>query len=828
MPPGGQRTPLTDLVASVSGYQQRVVFGGGGVFSPGTPINPVSKEPIRLLDFRVGENTFWTPRGGEAWSFQQLRNLVEPGGFDLARLAIETRKDQIERLDWIVRPIEAGKRKVTDARVDALTKLIRRPDGIRDFATWTRRQLEDLFVIDAPAAEVRRNRGGEIIGFDVVDGATFKLLIDDTGRTPQPPAPAYEQIIKGRPWTLLTTDELIYTPRNQRPSKIYGFSPIEQVLTTLHIGLSRQLSKLNYFCYYDDMEVLTKRGWFRFADTNESDEFATRQIGTGVFEWQKAVSRFYKHYSGPMIRFENRSLDLLVTPHHRMLVDTLPRRLGIKRPRHKTEHVILAEDLAATKTNNIGIPQTSVWRGVELENVEFFGSHPNARDVRISGDDYCAFMGMYLADGNLHGKDCVQISQPKGDRRGVHEIYRELLDRLFGRVSFSGHQFEFGRVALADHLRQFGKAADKFVPQAILDAPPRQLAIFWRYYVLGDGCARGDLKGGAQQVITVSRRLADHLTEVIQKLGFASTVWTRPAGTAECEGRTIRAREAYVITLGKRRATKGWRTTTEHYDGPVACVSVPNTFLYVRRNGKAAWCGNTDGTVPAGFLNAPDGWSPDQVREYADYLQAVLAGNLDARRRVWVAPNGARWQPVKESPLKDEFDEWVARVVCYAFSLPPTPFIRQLNRSTSQTAGDTALEEGLEPIKSYLKRWWDEVIQRRMGYEDLEFAWLDNKTIDPAKQADIDDKGLRNATFCINDILDRHGIEPVPNGNRRMIYTPSGAVLLDDIVKGEMPPKDAAIEPDPGAPDTTEGSEDDAASAPSDGEGGDSPPSDKP
>jgi hypothetical protein len=32
---------------------------------------------------------------------------------------------------------------------------------------------------------------------------TFKVLLDETGRRPTPPAPAYEQIIHGRPWALL-------------------------------------------------------------------------------------------------------------------------------------------------------------------------------------------------------------------------------------------------------------------------------------------------------------------------------------------------------------------------------------------------------------------------------------------------------------------------------------------------------------------------------------------------------------------------------------------------------------------------------------------------
>jgi hypothetical protein len=41
-------------------------------------------------------------------------------------------------------------------------------------------------VLDAAAFELRRNRGGKIIGLDVVDGSTVKVLLDDTGHGHRP------------------------------------------------------------------------------------------------------------------------------------------------------------------------------------------------------------------------------------------------------------------------------------------------------------------------------------------------------------------------------------------------------------------------------------------------------------------------------------------------------------------------------------------------------------------------------------------------------------------------------------------------------------------
>src|SRR5437763_14134415 len=107
---------------------------------------------------------------------------------DITRLAIETRKDQLEKLDWTIKPRDA-KRPAADAaaRADRLARFWDRPDGERPFATWLRELLEDLLVLDAPALEIRHNRGGDIIGLDGVDGATIKLLCDATGRRPKPP-----------------------------------------------------------------------------------------------------------------------------------------------------------------------------------------------------------------------------------------------------------------------------------------------------------------------------------------------------------------------------------------------------------------------------------------------------------------------------------------------------------------------------------------------------------------------------------------------------------------------------------------------------------------
>src|SRR5207253_2700683 len=122
------------------------------------------------LDFPVGFNRNITPRSNEAISFQQLRQLSD--ACDILRLVIETRKDQLVKLKWDIKPIDEKTK--PDKRCDELRKFLRMPDKDHDWDGWLRMLLEDLFVIDAPAVYVRKTIGGEVYSLEPLDGATVK------------------------------------------------------------------------------------------------------------------------------------------------------------------------------------------------------------------------------------------------------------------------------------------------------------------------------------------------------------------------------------------------------------------------------------------------------------------------------------------------------------------------------------------------------------------------------------------------------------------------------------------------------------------------------
>ncbi len=227
---------------------------GGDWFGPLAPPAPGAPPDVagRQWDYPSGYNLSLAPRQADPVSFHTLRQLAD--GYDLLRLVIETRKDQVSRMAWSIKP-RAGAAGAGPADTGAATTFFQRPDGIHGWGDWLRLVLEELFVIDAPAFYCRRDRAGRLMALLPLDGATIKPVIDAWGRTPQPyqdgdrtvwPV-AYQQVLKGFPAIDYSVRDLLYRPRNPRVNRAYGYSPVEQVMTTVNIALRRQLFLMEYF-----------------------------------------------------------------------------------------------------------------------------------------------------------------------------------------------------------------------------------------------------------------------------------------------------------------------------------------------------------------------------------------------------------------------------------------------------------------------------------------------------------------------------------------------------------------------------------------------------
>src|SRR5579885_2150053 len=198
---------------------------GSDWFGPLDPLAPTAPPDVagRRFDFPAGYNLAVLPRAYEPISFAYLRQFAD--ACDLLRLVIETRKDQVERLRWTLKPRDPVLRRSSkrpaemQSRIDAALAFLRRPDGFTGWKGWIRSLLEDMFVIDAATLYCQRTRSGRLCALQQLDGATIKRVIDDWGRTPVPYRgidgkmvypPAYQQVLKGLPAINYSTRDIIY------------------------------------------------------------------------------------------------------------------------------------------------------------------------------------------------------------------------------------------------------------------------------------------------------------------------------------------------------------------------------------------------------------------------------------------------------------------------------------------------------------------------------------------------------------------------------------------------------------------------------------------
>lgn len=246
------KTPLSQGFIARAAAGLRYAFTGSGWFGAGETLPPVAPQAEgRQFDYEPFFNTGHArPRERDVIGFNELRTLAD--SYDVLRLVIEKRKDQMESLNWAIQHRDAAatganESLTKDPRIDAAQAFFRQPDREHSWGAWLRILLEDLFVIDAPCIYPRRKVGGDLYALELMDGATVKRVLDDTGRTPLPPQTAYQQILRGLPAVDYAADELLYRPRNGRTYKVYGYSPVEQVVMTVNIALKRQIHALEYY-----------------------------------------------------------------------------------------------------------------------------------------------------------------------------------------------------------------------------------------------------------------------------------------------------------------------------------------------------------------------------------------------------------------------------------------------------------------------------------------------------------------------------------------------------------------------------------------------------
>jgi len=250
----------------------------GVPFGPGMPIMPGAINPLRQdgradprrYEYQVAQNlNIGTEQ--KLVQFKTLRGAAEQ--IDIVRRCIEVLKAKISSLDWdIVIAEDASEKIISEIGGDHVRAMSKARDQFSDeiyrlrkfwenpdrsngltFIDWLMMSLEEILVLDAWAIWPQRTVGGDLYGFQILDGSTIKPLLDERGMRPMAPQAAYQQILYGFPRAEFqvnsddpkadgefTSDDLSYFIRNRRANSVYGSSPVERCLPIADLYLRRQ------------------------------------------------------------------------------------------------------------------------------------------------------------------------------------------------------------------------------------------------------------------------------------------------------------------------------------------------------------------------------------------------------------------------------------------------------------------------------------------------------------------------------------------------------------------------------------------------------------
>jgi len=191
----------------------------------------------------------------------------------------------------------------------------------------------------------------------------------------------------------------------------------------------------------------------------------------------------------------------------------------------------------------------------------------------------------------------------------------------------------------------------------------------------------------------------------------------------------------------------------------------------------------SEGSIPDALIGVPAGWTPDQIKQFQDYWDTEFAGDLARRRRAKFVPGdtAVKIQQTKEPEQKNDFDEWLARIICYAFSVPPQWAVKTMNRATADNQSEQAEDEGLEPTKEWVKDIVDEIIAEEFASPDLELVWLSEEDNDLGKNEAALESRVKLGAMTLNELRDSLGLDPYTNpaAERPMVLTATGYVPIE-------------------------------------------------
>ena len=427
--------------------------------------------------------------------------------------------------------------------------------------------------------------------------ATFNAL-EDRGLSRRWTGRIFTRKLKGNMATLF--EKRIFAQSDEAGIVLYNDNRMLKQIATVDKDLKAVSTVEGHGdCVLPDTEVLTKGGWKFFKDLQYSDEIATLSSGD-ILEYQYPDNIIEQDYRGLIYHLDNQQVSLAVTPRHGMYVTK-------KRLSKDGFQLYTPEDIEG---KSVKYKKDANWVGVEKKYIQI-------ENHTIDMDVFLSLVGYYVSEGSRGHQTELSISQSPGWK---FDIMGDTLKELPYYVKVVKDGARSGFKIKSAHLSRWitenigHGSVNKRLPIELLELSGRQLKILLDALVLGDGSDpswEGHI-GTNYSYVTVSKRLADQVQELALKLGMSANIAVDNGNIGRKGVFGIGNYPVYKVGFIRTRNTPsvhrhGKQDYWEEYSGKVYCVTVPNHVIYVRRNGKPVWTGNSFWSTALAVMAAEDG-----------------------------------------------------------------------------------------------------------------------------------------------------------------------------------------------------------------------------
>lgn len=723
-------------------------------------------------------------------------NLRRMSRTPVPRRAINLIKGALISQPWDVRPIE-GEVAVNDdtdqeERIKIAKKLFSHPNNVDSFQTWLEQGTEDMCVLGGFVSELAVTPDPERpIKMWCMNIESIRIFAAWTESVPDMPHYCQMTGLKGERGALLFyEDEVLYVKDNPSTDNPFGLGKMEVAFQSVNdfLGVQGMAGRAGtdqvHKCFPEWTEVLTRRGWITWREATDDDEFATRSMD-GKLQWQKPLGFVRAWHDGDLIQFRNRNLKITVTPNHRMLGECTyavdGKRVSEQLGFIEAESVFKAATLSIQGNGKPGgkrvksrgrklvdfkIPAFSTWEDGVLPSDEFV-----LGKWRFKWEDWAAFLGIWIAEGSCLSKALlrsdfrIQIGQSKQANKVAYDRIETLLKRMGFKYSAKNDRFLFNDRVIWSHLSSFGSSHFKFVPQWLKDAPVHIIKIFVEWALLGDGTKRTGV------YLTASKRLADDMQELFQKIGLSAAIGLYVQRDCELNGQVIRGGGRLLYKVEPRRRAKvrlvprGSRGKQRipikiPYSGMVYCAMVPNGTLYCREDGQPFWSGNT-------FL----WWEAPQNEAHIQIVRRHVQNELEGQAKLSLITGMKKPEPIEVTPVLEadlllNWQELLIRMIANGFDMSAMALgvEHDINRAVGEVLDDKDFRSAVVPMARRLQESFTrKILHRALGWTDLEFVYLSLDDPDAETKMDMLTRMFSTNSVSPNEIRVKMGYRKSSN-----------------------------------------------------------------